>query len=180
MKKTGILLVFALLTIFLFSGCEKVQEKLEFEFEMGYSTTITVPSSIGISIPLSLPTPEMESRAEEKFESEGTESDLVKEIRLKSTSLRILSPAGKTFSFLNSVQIFLNADGLPEILLASKNNIDDSIGNQLLLDTSDDFLDAYVKSPMFSLRSEIVTDETLFQDVEIQIDVVFQVVADPI
>lgn len=178
MKKTGFWLALLTVVALSFSGCEKVKQALTFDLD--YSTDITIPSTIGLNVPLSIPTPDVESGAEQKFETEGTRTDLVKEISLKSASLQIISPTGKTFSFLKDIEVFINADGLAEMLLASRTNIDNNVGSSLPLDTITDFLDPYVKQEAFSLRTRVVTDEALLQDVTIRVDLVFQVVADPL
>lgn len=176
MKKNLTIATILLLLLVAFSGCKKEIE--EVTFEVGYATTFTIPNTISVNMPLSITLPEMDSRSDEEFASEGTNADLVKSVRLKSLTLRTLSPTGETFTYLNSIQVYMDADALVEILLASLSNLDNTVDGYLELESADNVLDAYLKKDISFFRINVIPDETISQDVEIEMDVIFEVVAD--
>jgi len=83
-----------------------------------------------------------------------------------------------TFSFLKSIHIYMYTDTEEEIEIAWKDNIS-SDAELIDMQTSNSALDKYVKSSSYKLRTEVVTRETLNQDIDILIDMTFQVTADP-
>lgn len=141
---------------------------------MDYNESVVVPASTGINLPITLITPKIESNSSSKFAANDTRKDLVEEIKLQSMVLDLTSPNDEDFSFLESIEIFLSAEGLNEIKIAWKTNIT-STSNQLNLQTSDKDLKAYLKKDEFTLKVTTVTDEALSRDHHIDINSVFWV-----
>jgi len=77
------------------------------------------------------------------------------------------------------VEILISTKDSDEIRLAYKENIN-STSNTLNLSCTPLKLDKYVKSPYYKLRTKITTQETLAQDVQVQINMRFSVIADPL
>jgi hypothetical protein len=146
-------------------------------FNLNYSTNITIPASLPINSPIPLFTPQIETNHQQEFQKNNTTVDHIKELRLDSLNLTITSPQNQTFRFLNSVEIFIAADGLPEQLVGSKHNIPNTTGNVLALDMQKKDLAAYIKQDAFNLKVRVVTDEILTKDVDIRIDLQFFVKA---
>ena len=61
--------------------------------------------------------------------------------------------------------------------LASLDNISTTSGVLDLIPTTEK-LDPFIKAPSYGLRTEIVTDETLTQDVDVLVNLRFKVTAD--
>lgn len=169
MKSISITLFSFLFLILL--NCDKVDEKTQ--FYMDYTTSVTVPSGTGINLPFDMFTPDIETESESEFESNDTRKDLVEEIILEEMTLTITSPSSKSFDFLKSIEIFVEADGVQETKVAWKENIPENIGGVLALEVSNNDLSAYIKKDKFSLRVKAVTDKILGQDVEIKVDAKF-------
>lgn len=150
-----------------FSACKKVGELTKFNLD--YNTSTTIPATTGIDLPINLFTPDIETNAESEFTVNNTRKDLIEEIILTKLSLTITSPASQDFSFLNSVTIYIAAEGLSEIEVASRENIPDDVGRQLELETSNVDIQEYVKQDNFYLRVNTVTDELLSNDVDMNI-----------
>jgi hypothetical protein len=146
-------------------------------FNLNYSTNFTIPASLPINSPIPLFTPQIETNHQQEFQKNNTTVEHVKELRLDSLNLTITSPQNQTFRFLNSVEIFIDADGLPEQLVGSKYNIPNSTGNILVLDMQMKDLAAYIKKDVFNLKVRVVTDEILTKDVDVRIDLRFFVKA---
>jgi hypothetical protein len=157
-------------------ACEKVEELLTFSIKN--EASFAIPSAIGINSPYSVPTPDVKTNASQTFKSNGTSVNKVKNIRLESLHLTITSPASATFKPVKSINIYIVSEGLPKKLIAYKNDIPLTIGNKLLMETTLENLDAYVKKEIYSLETETVMRETIFQDTEIKADMSFLVTAD--
>lgn len=160
----------------LYSGCDKVDELTQFDIE--YTSEVTIPASSGIDLPINIFTPDIETNAEQKFQVNDTRKDKVEEINLKTLKLSVLMPEGEDFSFLKSIEIYINADGLSESLIAWKEDIPDDVGDELSLNTTDEDLKEYIKKDEFNLRMKTVTDEFIDQDHEIEVYSVFRVDAE--
>jgi hypothetical protein len=83
--------------------------------------------------------------------------------------LTITSPSNETFSFLNSIEIFISSPNIEERKVAFKESIPANVGNQLICELVDVELQDYIKEETFKLRLKTVTDETIPQDVTIDV-----------
>ncbi len=147
------------------SGCIK---KIT-HFYVDYTTTTTVPATLTSSIPLSLMTPELETNSTYEFEDHNTRKDKIQSIFLKTLRLTITQPNGETFSFANSMELFISTDNSNEQKIAGLIEIPDTVGDELSLIVEDVDLQEYIKSDKFKLRLKVISDETIPQDVQIEI-----------
>lgn len=163
---------FSILCVFiLFVSCDKLDELTKFDME--YSQRATIPSSTGVNLPFDIFTPEMETNSESTFAVNDTRKDLIEEITLTELELFIVSPDTADFSFLNSIEVYISADGLEEILIASLDEVPEEVGNRITLNTSDADLKEYIKKDEFSLRLNTVTDELMSTDHELDVNSTF-------
>ncbi len=169
MKRSIILILFALAL----TQCDQL-DKLT-QFDVDYDTSVTISSTVGLDVPFEIATPEVTTNSESEFEVNDTRKDLVEEITLKKLSLMITVPDDGDFDFLNDIEVYISADGLEEKKVAWKDNIPESIGNSLDLETSDIDLQEYIKKDSFNLRIKTTTDKVITQDHEIEIHSVFHV-----
>lgn len=166
MKKFALAPLVLLTTVLLFtSSCKK---KLT-EFNTDYTSQVVVSSTVGQLVPFSLNTPEMETNSEFVFESNDTRKDRVERIDLVELRLSITSPSGETFSFLNSLEVFISSPNVSERKVAFKESISANVGTILVCDLVDVALEEYIKEDSFTLRLKTVTDETIPQDVSIDV-----------
>lgn len=167
-------LLFLLTIPFLFNSCKEIDELTKFDME--YDSKITIESStLLFDTPISFSTPDVQTNSESTFESNNTKKDLVEAVTLKNASLTVAAPDHGDFGFLKSIEVFLKAEGLPEIKVAWKSNIPDDAGNQLNLETSPENLREYIVQDKFTLKVTTVTDETINADHEIAIKSLFHV-----
>lgn len=157
------------------NACEEVDKLLT--FRINDHTSIRIESSSPLTLPLEVPTPDVTSNSQQQYENNNTHADLVKDVKLEELKLTITDPAAKTFSFLKTIRIFISSNQSNEIQVASLENIN-SQENTLTLMPTKEKLDAYVKAPSYNLRTEVTTDETLMEPVDIQVDLKFLVTAD--
>ncbi|WP_289038485.1 hypothetical protein [uncultured Zobellia sp.] len=161
-----ILTVFATVT-----SCDKLDELTKFDLD--YNSQVTIPSSAGIDLPFDMFTPDMETNSDSQFEVNDTRKDLIEEIKLTKLELEITSPDDSDFSFLESIEIYISAEGLDEIMIASKEEVDENIGDVLDVDVIDVDLKEYIKKDKFNLRLNTVTDELISTDHEIDVNSTF-------
>lgn len=165
--------IIALMSILAFSGCKKAEELLT--FDITDSTDIVIENTITpFSLPFEIFTPEITTNSESEFADNDAKINLVKNILLTELNATIISPEGKTFSFLKEINVYISTNDTDELLLASKKDID-SNATKIFLDVTDQNLDKYVKSEVYNLRTEVVTRETLTKDVTVNIFMKYRV-----
>ena len=158
-----------------FNSCKKVDDLLT--FEITDEIEITIENNIlPFSLPFEIPTPPITTNSESEIEQNNSKIEYVKNIKLLELNLTITSPENKTFSFLRSIHIFISTNNQEEIELAFKDNISSDL-KKIELTTSSAELDDYVKSPTYNIRTEVVTRETLTQDVDIFVFMKYQITA---
>lgn len=157
-----------ILSLALFMSCDKIDELTQFHVD--YTTTVTVPATSVISLPFDMFTPDIESNSEATFSVNDTRTDLVEKVTLEELKLTLVSPETADFSFLESIEIYISADGLEETKIAWKNNIAEEATTTILeLETSDEDVKEYIKKEDFQLRVNTVTDELIDEDHEIDV-----------
>lgn len=157
-------LLFAL-PLFVLFGCKK---KLT-QFYVDYNSSVVIPSTFGQLVPFSVYTPEMETNSEAEFQSNNTRKDKIEEIKLDQLVLRIISPQNETFSFLNSIEVYISSPNVAEKKVAYRESIPSDIGQQLVCEIVDTELQDYIKDDTFTIRLRTVTDETIPNDVEVNV-----------
>lgn len=157
-------------------ACKKVEQLLTFRIKN--EVTFMIPSAIGINTPYSIPVPDVQTNASQSFENNNTSVDKVKNIKLETLTLNITSPSTATFKPVKSINIYIVSEGLPKKKIAFKNDIPLTIGNKLILETTLENLDAYVKKERYSLETETVMREAVFQDTYVHAEMSFLVTAD--
>jgi len=159
------------IAILFLSACNTLDELTK--FDMDYDTEVIIESSVGVNLPFNVFTPQIESNSESEFAINDTRKDLIEEIQLKELTLEITAPQDADFSFLESVEIYIAAEGLDEVLIASKTDVPLDTGNILDLDTTNTDIQEYIKMDRFQLRLNTVTDEALAVDHYLDVRAVF-------
>lgn len=170
MKKILLLLLISTTALF---GCKK---KLT-EFYISDTTQVKVDANSTINLPFSIQTPDMETNYEGEFASNDTRKENIETLKLTKLKLVITSPSDYTFSWLESIEIFIESENLPEKRVAFKEFISDNVDNSIVCDVEDLDLQEYIKEDAFSLRLKTVTDEYFTDDVYIDLSTEFFVKA---
>lgn len=165
------ILIISLFVIAISTGCDQISKLTQFNLE--YDQTILIPSASEIDIPSNIPIPDIESNSESSFSVNNTNKDLIENVTLTQMTMTISTPSDGTFSFLKSITVYISADGLDEIEVASKDNIPNTVGNTLELETSDADLQEYIKKDSFNLKVKTVIDELITSDYSIDMHSVF-------
>ena len=172
MKYLKLIIIPVFLTLFL-TNCKLIDGWTQFEVD--YSSTATLPQDLDINKSEDVYPSAIEANLKAKVENEGSSMDKVESVELTDLNLRITSPAGKDFKFLNSVALYMNAEGLDEIKVAWKDEIPANVGDALSLSTSSADLTDYLVKEVVTLRLNTVLNQGIAQDYQIGIDVTFLV-----
>ena len=162
-----------ILTVATFSSCKKANELSK--FDINYSTKFTVPFTAGLGAPFNIYSPTVSSDSESKFQINSTEASKVESISLKTLKLTLLSPTGSNLGFVESVELYIKADGIDEEKIAWKTGVSSTVGTKLSLDVSGSNLKPYITSKEFQLRARTIIDEVITSDHEINVDATFEV-----
>jgi len=171
MKRIGglLLLLFAL-SLFSCNALKKLQQ-----FYINYNTQVVFPANIPVNLPLSITSPEIQTNSSQVFQNNNTSSNLIQSITLNKLSLKITSPSGQTFSFLQSVSVYISTDSLPEVEIAYDNNIPANVGDSLALSVTNADLENYIKA--IKMRIAGTTDQLLTTNVDATVNAQFFVQA---
>ncbi|MBL7776939.1 MAG: hypothetical protein JNK66_01450 [Chitinophagales bacterium] len=156
-----------LFVIWLITGCKAINKLTQ--FNLNYESDITYSAGLPLNVPITINTPDVATNSEQEFAINDTRKDLIQSIKLTQLRMVITAPAGKTFSFLKDVRIYISASGLPEVEVANKLSIDNSVGAELPLTTFGTELQEYIKADTFQLRVASTTDEVVTSQVEVHI-----------
>ena len=170
MKKLLILFVFAATVMI---GCDEI-DKLT-QFKMPYNESVVISSSTVINLPFDIYTPDISTNSSSTFQGYDTAEDLIEKIKLGSLKLTLTSPSDADFSFLQSVKIYISAEGLSEEKIAWKESIPESIGKTIELETSTVNLKEYIFKDKIKLRVNTVTNRVITSDHYIDLNAVFNV-----
>lgn len=157
--------IFLLLSsLFILSSCKKATQ-----FNVDYDSQIVISSSLGQIIPFSVTTPSVTTNSEAEFQANDTDKDHLEKVLLQELVLTITSPSNETFSFLDDVEIYISSPNHSEVLIAFKNNIPNSVGNQIVCGTTSEDIQKYIIDDSFKIRVNATTDETIPNDVYINV-----------
>ncbi len=153
--------------IIIFSGCKLIDELTHFDIDYNY--TFTLFSFGGLNPNLDILTNDVENSTESTFENNDTRKDLVERATLKKFNVTIIEPIDADFSFINKVDIFVRTEALPEKLIAWKDNISDTVGNNLKLETTSSNLRKYLISDEIRVRLKTTSSEPLIEDLQLDL-----------
>lgn len=160
MKQTALLML-----IVLVAGCKDKAT----QFNMDYNSKVVIPSSIPVNTPFDVSSPEQTTNSTETFAINNTNKERIEKIVLEELVLTITDPPEETFSFLNDIDIFINASSLPEERIAYRYDIPDGVDDEIHCEMTGTDLQAYIKKEEFSIRIASTTDEIITKDVEINV-----------
>jgi hypothetical protein len=175
MKKIS-LSILSLIVLMAGYACSEIDKILTFNIQN--EANFSVPSTIGINTPFVVQTPDIQTNSTQEFANNNTKKDLVKDVRLSSLNLKITSPTNMNFGFLKSINLYISAEGVSEKKIAYLTDIPENVGSSIDLIPTDEKLDDIIKQDKYSIRTEVVTDKTFFQDIEIKAKMNFKVTAD--
>ncbi len=162
-----------LASLTLLFNCD-VADKLT-KFDLNLQTNYTIEPTVLVDSPFNTFTPDVTTESESTFQNNNTNKDLIESIKLSRIQLTIDTPADGNFNFLKEIHVYIEAEGLEEIEIANRFELENSNSLTLGLDVLGQELKEYLKKDSYSLRVQTTTDETISETHEIIIDTRFRV-----
>jgi len=155
--------------VILISGCGTVQSIIKSSFP--YTTSLVVPASSKSNTTLSA-----SSAAGSFDESLGNVNgnQYIKDVKIASARLIASNPRDKSMGMFKSVKLFISNGTSGEVMVASRNDVSEHIGSDLVLDIDNSrFFDKYIKGNSLKVRMEYVLRDTLTTDVSVRTSLSF-------
>lgn len=172
MKKIlNLLLVIAFIGFGL--SCKKKEEANKLtEFDISYSTNLTIPSaSITVTTPttsVEFTTPNVPTQQSSKFSAEGTAQSLIDEIKM--TQFKVSTTGtGNNLDFLKSLTVYIKASNVGEQKIASKSNIP-SGSTSVSLDLDDVNIKNFIFQDNIQFRVLAIFDASAATDQTLKLD----------
>jgi len=156
-------------------SCKKEEAAKLTEFDINYSTNLTIPSaSMTVSNPSLTPTtveftsPNVPTQQAAKFSSEGTAKNLIDQIKMTKFNISV-SGAGANLDFLKSLTLYIKASGVGEQMVASKTNIPSGV-TAVAMDLQDVNIKDYIFQDNIQFRVVATFDATAATDQVLKMD----------
>ncbi len=176
MKKTINFITICSIIAFGLSCKKKDIDKLT-EFDINYSTNLTIPSaSITVTTPttsVEFNTPNVPTQQSTKFNAEGTAQSLIDEIKMTKFDLSVLG-SGANLDFLKSITVYIRAANVGEQIIATKANIPAGL-TSISVDLQDVNIKNYIFQDNIQFRvlaifdASAATDQTLKMDETVRV-----------
>ncbi len=110
-----------------FAGCSKLKQIANINVDIPYTAQIAIPplsvDTAGAALPagglsISLPSVSFATNSAQYIAQYHTAANMIINVDLESLSLQLAAPANQNFDFLDSVQLYISADGQPEVMVA--------------------------------------------------------------
>jgi len=138
-------------------SCEKIENLTD--FSLHYDTDFVIPANIPVNTLVHLEETDF-SISSEDFENNNTSKDLLEKVVLEKITLT-LNNSGDNFDFLTDIEIYIQAEDLPKVRMAWKNNIPDGLGNTLILETLNEDILSYFKKDTISVFVDLKADQSV-------------------
>ncbi|MFN8308910.1 MAG: hypothetical protein U0T73_03010 [Chitinophagales bacterium] len=163
MRKKIKIQISAIVVVLVLASCSALNKLTQFHVD--YNATFPVPGTLPIGL-VNITTPDVNTNSTQVFSNNNTNADLLQSVKLDQLIVTVKSPPGQNLDFVKSVELYLQADGLPEVLLATKYDIPDGL-TSLTLDLQNVELKEYLKKDKFRIRSNLTTDKLIGGNVEL-------------
>lgn len=174
MKKIIFLSLISALTLIGIS-CKKEEAKKLTEFDIDYSTNLTIPSaSMTVSSSSITPTtvefttPNVPTQQSTKFSAEGTAKSLIDQIKMTKFNISV-SGAGANLDFLKSLTVYIKASNVGEQMIATKTNIPAGI-TSVAMDLQDTNIKDFIFQDNIQFRVVATFDATAATDQVLKMD----------
>ena len=175
MKKISITLLLIATLFAGFTGCKEVSKLTQ--VRLPYSTQFTIPEiPVIMNSPIPVVSPAIPTNIETTLEGLGFKMDLVERIEIEKFDMELNAPADGDLNFFNTIQIYIEAEGLEKVLLAEK-TVEESASklSKVSLDCKNINLLDYFKNPEITLSATVTTDKLVTREHTIDAKSVFMV-----
>ena len=176
------ILVLAALALVVFFGCKKAEDLATIDQDITYQEDVPIPYGSSVPIPVNMGTSVPYAFATDYqtyLNTYHTSADKVISTKMKKLSMRITSPSNQNFDFLDTVKLYVNAPGLPEVLAAYKAPVPK--GTQLVdLDVVDVELKPYFLQDSMHVRLYGFVNTLPQANTTVNLSTTFKLIANPL
>ncbi len=178
-------------SLLLFASCKKdkedLKEILDVSFQFSTNNLFTLPKVADSvhNIPdstITVTTPSIVNTAPDEFKKNKADINKLKSLTIENVQLTVKTPAGQTFAFMKSISIYISATGKPEVLIATKNDINkiSPASGILQLTAQKADISEYLKGADYKLRIQTALVKTYTNDIAVNCEVKYLAVANPL
>ncbi len=150
MKNTLNTLLITVLSSFVFmGGCLSKYTSVNFDYTTEGSIQTTALTTTGTQ---TFGETVLTSGLKDELEKNNTSLDLLDELKLKSATITIDNDSTANFDNVEMIELWLSADGQPEVMIASKNPVADGTNTIKLDVNSTENLATYIKANAFTYK----------------------------
>jgi hypothetical protein len=171
-RKQLMCLLFAATTLIGFNSCQKIRDLKTFDID--FSTSFDIPSSNIFGGLVQTPPQRIETNSSSSFEDQGTKAKWVKTVYLKNMKGTITNPDNEDFNFLERIEVYIDAEGVDEVLMAFNYNVPEDVNSISLTPTNCD-LKAFLLKDAIQIRT--VSTASNSRAVTVKADLTFEVEA---
>ena len=168
-------------------GCNKIKSIANINVDIPYNTQVSVPQipgdTYGVPIPgtvVVFPTVSAPTNSQQYLNQYHTSSSNIVQIDLKSLFMQILSPATQNFDFLDTVQLYMSAPMLPEVLMAYQYNIPKGSTTLNLTTITEVDMKSYFLADTMYLRMRTYINAVPASGTQLNIATTFHMIANPL
>lgn len=150
MKNTIKTLAFMAIASFVFmGGCLSKYTSVNFDYTTEASIQTSELTTVGSQ---TFGETVLTSGLKDELEKNNTSLDLLDELKLKSANVTIENDSLANFDNVEMIELWLSSDGMPEVLIASKNPVADGLNSISLDVNSTENLANYIKANAFTYK----------------------------
>lgn len=161
------ILAIVALSALVLSACEKA-DKLT-QFIVTDRTELKIEAGAATLSPYDVYTPPIYSDASRELTANNSKAEMLQSVTLQEFRMVITQPFGGSWAFLKDIEVFIDADQLPEKRIAFEANVTDQINAILLLKSDKAELTDYIKKGTYIIKTRITTDKVLANDIDVSI-----------
>jgi hypothetical protein len=174
---------------FIVSGCGKARDLADINVDIPYSNQVNIPEvsgyPAGTVLPgggLDVPFPGVSfaTNSKDYISQYHTSADKIRNVYLKTLAIDMVTPPNGNFDFLDNIQIYISANGQPEMLVASQYNIAKGQSTLTLVTNADVNLKSYFLQDVVNLRIQAHVNALPPSATQLTIKSVFHLVANPL
>mgnify|MGYP006154333451 FL=1 len=158
-----------LVLVIFISGCATVQSIIKSTFP--YTATLTIPNGTKSE---ELKTVTSVASSLDQIFGENGSTDLIKDVKVGAVKLVASNPTNQNLGIFKSVKVFVVSENGGEVMVGSRSDVSENIGNNLVLDIDNSrFVDDYVKGSNLKIRMEYLLRNDLTSEVSVRASINF-------
>lgn len=147
------------MSIFVLVSCKKSTT-----FNLNYNSSFVVSKTMSLETAVDIVPDGVTTNSSTTFSTNKTNEKNIISIKLTDITFTITDPTDGNFDFMKSIEIYINAEGLPERLISTQMNIPESQQTSIKGELPDVNLVEYLSKPNYTLRLKVITDQNITKD----------------